>query len=278
MTASSVTSSRGFVADPAARYEMPVVFGPTLVPQVSKWGWFQTLDVMFATTAEAIRPVVPAILDIPTEPVVTVSRRTFRDVDYLAGRGYEELCIGVSASHDDGTGERRGTFWFAMWVDKVAPITLGREATGFAKLGAEFPVSVPDSGGSFEVLEYGTRLVTGSVLDVTALDQARLDALNRRAGSTFGYNVRYIPPVSGGAGINQVTRCEMATTLTSVGSGVGAVEFEATAWSEAPQSGRIFMFLRSLPVLEMRPGFILEGHSSFDRSTVTAIGSMAGPH
>jgi hypothetical protein len=38
------------------------------------------------------------------------------------------------------------------------------------------------------------------------------------------------------------------------------------------------MFLRSLPVLEMRPGFILEGHSSFDRSTVTAIGSKAGPH
>jgi acetoacetate decarboxylase len=266
--------SRGtFVVDPTARYDMPVMFGPTTVPTVSTWGRFRAIDVNFVTSEEAVRPVVPAALEIPAKPVVTVSRRTFGEVDYLAGRGYEELCIGVSASHNDGDRERRGVFWLAMWVDHVAPITLGREVSGFAKLGGEFPEPVTvDDTTSYDVLEYGTRFITGSVSAMVPVDDTALEGLNRRASATIAFNIRHIPPIRGGEGIDQVTCCDTSSTFSRVERGVGSVKFEPPAWRDAPHSSRVIAFLASLPILEERPAAILEGHSSFDRSTVTAIG------
>src|SRR5258708_6001109 len=79
------------------RYEMPTVFGPSLIPSLSVWGQVEMVSLSFVSDRSAVAALVPPGIDIVTErPAVTVSRMTYRDVDYLAGGGYNEVTVGVS--------------------------------------------------------------------------------------------------------------------------------------------------------------------------------------
>lgn len=267
------SQEHGFRSQPNERYEMPIVFGPTELPQVSTWGYVHAIDISFVTDAAAVRPLVPIELDLPDEPTVLISRRTFDQVDYMAGHGYEELCVGISALHRGAHGSTRGNFWPVMWVDQVRPITVGREFTGFAKLGADFsPVSRTAVGSySYEVSEYGAVLARGSVSNATPVDADRLSAIAAAGEVGHAFCARYVAPVDGGAGVDDVTRCEMRSHITGVSVGDATLELASPRWADAPSSARAISALAALPVLRLRPAYVIEGSSSFDRSTITAL-------
>jgi acetoacetate decarboxylase len=262
----------GFRHDPGERYDMPAVFGPTQLPVISTWGRMRAIDVSFVTTHEALRPFVPYELDLPTEPVLTVSRRSFTNVDYLAGRGYEELCIGIRVSQTDGDSVIRGTFWPVMWVDQVMPIIVGREYSGFAKLGAEFtPVAEQGTDLSFAAFEYGTRLLSGEVTAVEPLPEQDARRAAARASEATAFCVRHIPAIAGGRGLHQTTRLEMTADITAIRRGVGHIHFDTPSWADAPHSSRVMAALDALPIVRMCPAYVIEGSSAFDRSSITAL-------
>ena len=269
----------GFRTEPGTRYEMPIVFGPSRIPTVSRWGYARAVDVSFVTIHDAIRPFVPIELDLPDEPLVTVSRRTFDQVDYLAGHGYEELCIGVGVSHQSTGDAERGLYWLAMWVDQVHPIIAGREITGYPKLGAEFP-PLEERNGSFtyDVRELGSLLVHASVVDAEPVAPDVLAAVNGAAARTISYCSRYIPPIGGGDGLDQLTRSESGFAVTSYRRGSGSVTFGTPSWDDAPQSATAVGALAALPVVRVRSGSVIEGNSWFDRSTVTALPRLGATH
>jgi len=266
------SADQGFACHPDERYEMPIVFGPTELPQVSKWGFVRALDITFVTDPDAVRPLVPAELDLPEQPTVIISRRSFDQVDYLAGHGYEELCVGISVIHNGESGTTRGNFWPVMWVDQVRPITVGREFSGFAKLGADFSPIREESGDlSWEMSEYGTLLARGTVRNAKPVDAAALDKIAQSGGVGYAFCSRYIPPVVNSRGIDELTRCEMRSQITSVQVGEAEFELFSPSWKDAPNGARAMSTLASLPILQLRRAMVIEGSSSFDRSTITAL-------
>ncbi|MCW2622542.1 MAG: hypothetical protein JWL64_2144, partial [Frankiales bacterium] len=162
------------------RFEMPVAFGPTDIPDVSHWGRVEMASTSFTTTAEAVRPLVPGVLDLPDRPVVSVSRMTYDDVDYLAGRGYNEVTVGITCTHPTAG---RGSFSPVVWVDEVRPILIGREFMGYAKLGADLPPVTRGSDSlSWTSTEYGAPLMAGRLTGLAPLEGDDLEAV-RRAGA-----------------------------------------------------------------------------------------------
>jgi acetoacetate decarboxylase len=257
---------------------MPIVFGPTELPQVSQWGYVRALDISFVTDPVAVRPLVPVELDLPDRPTVIISRRSFDKVDYLAGHGYEELCVGISVIHNGEEGPTRGNFWPVMWVDQVRPITVGREFTGFAKLGADFSPIRDQSGElSWEMSEYGTVLARATVRNAKPVDDATLETIANTGSIGYAFCSRYIPPVVNSPGIDEVTRCQMRSQITSVQVGEAQLELASPSWKDAPNGARAMSALAALPILQLRRAMIIEGSSSFDRSTITALPRARSP-
>jgi hypothetical protein len=267
-----VTQRQGFSRDPQAKYEMPVVFGPTEIPEVSVWNQVTMVSVSFVTTFDAARPVVPAVLAIPERPVVTVSRMSYDGVDYLAGRGYNEVTVGVTAALEVDGAQRRGSFMPAVWVDEFRPIVIGREYMGYAKLGAQFGPVISDQGSrSYELHEYGTRLLRGEISDAVALEGDELQAARRAASAVTVFGWKHIAGPQGTVDADSLTSTQLQFDWTSVLRGRGQISFEAPDWSSAPHSARIVRALGALPVVELRRGLVAVGSGSLDRAAVTRL-------
>jgi hypothetical protein len=269
-----VTVRQGFSRDPQAKYEMPVVFGPTEIPQVSAWNRVTMVSVSFVTTFDAVRPLVPAALEIPDRPLVTVSRMSYAGVDYLAGRGYNEVTVGVTATHELDGGRQRGSFMPVVWVDEFRPIIIGREYMGYAKLGAQFgPVVSDRESRSYELHEYGTRLLRGEISGAVALDGDELQAARRAASAVTVFGWKHIAGPQGTVDADYLTSTQLRFDWTTVLRGRGQILFEAPDWSSAPHSARIVGALGALPVVEVRRGLVAVGSGALDRAAVTRLGT-----
>jgi hypothetical protein len=265
-----VTVRQGFSRDPQAKYEMPVVFGPTEIPEVSVWNRVTMVSVSFVTTFDAARPLVPAALEIPERPVVTVSRMSYAGVDYLAGRGYNEVTVGITATHELDGGRQRGSFMPVVWVDEFRPIIIGREYMGYAKLGAQFGPVIPGPGSrSYELHEYGTRLLHGEISGAVALEGDELRAARQAASGVTVFGWKHIAGPQGTVDADYLTITRLQFDWTSVLRGRGQILFDAPDWSSAPHSARIVRALGALPVVEVRRGLVAVGSGSLDRAAVT---------
>ena len=267
-----MTVRQGFSRDPLAKYEMPVVFGPTEIPEVSVWNRVTMVSVSFVTTFDAARPLVPAALEIPDRPVVTVSRMSYAGVDYLAGRGYNEVTVGITATHELDGGRQRGSFMPVVWVDEFRPLIIGREYMGYAKLGAEFGPVISDHGSrSYELHEYSTRLLRGEVSGLVALEGDELRAARRAAAAVTVFGWKHIAGPQATVDADYLTCTPLQFEWTSVLQGRGQVSFEAPDWSAAPHSARIVRALGALPVVEVRRALVAVGSGSLDRTAVTRL-------
>jgi acetoacetate decarboxylase len=266
-------NSDGFKRQPGKRYDMPITFGPTELPDVSRWGWLRGVDISFITAHDHARRLVPACLDVPREPVVLFSRRSFDGVDYLGERGYEELCVGIGVSHHDGEHKRRGYYWLVLWVDDMRAAAVGREIAGWPKIGAEFPpVAEREGQWSFSMAEYGTTLMTGSITNAKPVDDVIFKKIADGASQgSYGFCWRHVPAIPGGRGIDQVTRFHSSGEITKAFVGDGELSVKTPTPQQAPHSARIMGTLAQLPIVRMLPGYIAEGSVNLDRRTITAL-------
>jgi Acetoacetate decarboxylase (ADC) len=239
---------------------------------VSVWKRVTMVAVSFVTTFDAARPLVPAVLAVPERPVVTVSRMSYAGVDYLAGRGYNEVTVGITAALELDGGPRRGSFMPVVWVDEVRPIIIGREYMGYAKLGAQFGSVISDQGSrSYELHEYGTRLLRGEVSGAVAMEGDELRAARRAASAVTVFAWKHIAGPQGTVDADYLTSTQLQFDWTSVLRGRGHISFETPDWSAAPHSARIVEAFRALPVVELRRGLVAVGSGSLDRAAVTRL-------
>ena len=267
-------TAAGFKCQPDLRYDMPVVFGPSELPLVSRWGYLRNISIDFVTDYESVRPLVPTRLDISREPVVTFCRRSFDDVDYLGGRGYEEMCVGVAVTDPDSDESNAGMFWLALWVDDARAAAVGRELTGWPKLGGSFsPVEVDGTRGwRFGLAEYGNALIDGQVSSAEPLEREAFSRYTRDcAEGGYSYCQRHFEAIVDGDGVSQLTRTRTVFTPTSALVGVGSLALRVPEWIAAPHSARIMAALTALPVLRWLPATVSEGSLSIDRGTTTAL-------
>lgn len=249
------------------RYEMPTVFGPSLIPALSVWGQVEMVSLSFLTDRAAAAALVPRGIDIVAErPAVTVSRMTYRDVDYLAGGGYNEVTVGVAASVDDEGGRVRGSYQPVVWVDEQIPIQIGREFLGYAKVpGLLPPVRTAADEARFTLRERNTLLITGCASGLRPVPPDRLDAVRRAAAEVTVIGWKYIPSLAGEPDADYPTRIPLRFDWDTVSAGGGELTFAAPPWTEAPVGARIVAALSRLPVLGECRSMVAAGTGSIDR-------------
>jgi hypothetical protein len=248
------------------RFDMPTVFGPSLIPARSVWGRVDMVSISFTTTRAAARSLVPTGIEVSgDEPVVTVSRMTYDQTDYLAGGGYNEVTVGISAVGEFEGARITGNFMPVVWVDEVVPLVIGREFLGYAKVHGTIPEVHAGSGtAAFELRERESLLLSGMVSELMPVDPNRLDAMRRAAAEVTVFGWKYIPGFNA-PDADYPTRIPLRFDWTAAQSGVGTLAFDAPSWEQAPVGSRIVAALAELPVLKYRHALVATGSGSIDR-------------
>ncbi len=132
------------------RYRMPVVFGPAPGPRQKADGtpWkpeetgimsCQWLTVSYLTERAKLEQLLPPGFALRGDPVVSVSLSYFKNLYWLAGRGYGILIMDVPVIYTGKTETITGAFCAVMWEGIPDAILTGREELGFPKLFADIP-------------------------------------------------------------------------------------------------------------------------------------------
>ncbi len=236
---------------------MPADFGPTNVPLTSCWEMAPYMSVRFETEAKALKKILPPMLEPAPGNIVIVYENKFRNVNLIAGRGYNFFGIGIPAVYEKDGKTVTGNYIPVCWVNDGYAMLLGREGAGYPKLFANVTDPVQTrTGFRSSVCEYDHKLIEIEVSDLVWSDPAKLtkDTLK---GNLFLRKTVY------GFGdtkeVDYVTTGGNESTLTSYAAGKGKCTFFEASWEQAPASYNALRALRELPVLEWKGGSVSTG-------------------
>jgi hypothetical protein len=132
------------------RYRMPVMFGPTPGPRQHPEGrpWTveetgtmnaQWITINYLTRAEQLEALLPPHFKLRGEPVVSISFAYFKNLWWLAGRGYGIVFVDFPVTYAGPKETIEGHFSPMLWEGNPEAIMTGREELGFNKLFADIP-------------------------------------------------------------------------------------------------------------------------------------------
>lgn len=252
------------------RFDMPALFGSSLVPDRSLVPFAEVVSISFETTAKAAERLMPRFFRPADPPIVSVTRIDYQDIDYLGGRGYREIVISIGAFFGDE--DRPSGFAPVMWVTETAALISGRELMGFAKLPAEMdPITRSDQGRSFQATEYGALLLEGKVSALKPLSENALGRVNQRAAEVRTFGWKLIPGDGAEPDVDHPMVNVMRWNYSAAWSGDGDIRFYSPDNRAAPLSARVTSALANLPVVAPRNAFVAEGSAEIDRTATRRL-------
>jgi Acetoacetate decarboxylase (ADC) len=251
-------------------YEMPVMFGRSVLPPQTKYDEVRSIAHRFITEPSAVEPFVPYHFRLAEPATVTVVSNMLIGVDYLAGRNCTTVRVSVDAEyHKDGE-VLRGPYGLVVWESDPAPVIAGREHLGISKLVAQVPEHERGDGtAAFECREYGSRLLRVDVRDLTPADPGR-EPPREAEFVTLGW--KYSPGPGGTVDADYPTKMVARTTQRARWTGASAITFGRPTWEQAPISARIVAALAALPVVEVLPASMTFTAGTLDRAASARLG------
>ena len=257
-----------FEFDPAASHMMPAHFGPRHYEPGSS-GWYRdvtALTLPYLTDADRLAAYLPEPFDVADEALVTVFFAQNREVDWLAGHGYNMIGVNASVVYNGPTERLAGTFTLVIWENLTDPILSGRELQGVPKVYADIDdLAVADDG----TWSAGASHFGHSIVDLSATDfrEATTDEIEageaQQAANDNPMGWRHLPNVGGpGAAISEPTTFPSENVFTEVLIGSGEVDWHHLTWEQNPTQFHIVNALADLPVLEQRPAIATRGSTN----------------
>ena len=130
-------------------YMMPTHFGPMCGPRQGPGGKkfafnpdkrkITHLSVSFLTNTNQLQKLLPPGFELAGEPVVTVFEKFMKEIDWLAGRGYNILGVQFPVIYNGTKDRATGPFLTVLWENLTDPILTGREQLGFSKIYCDLP-------------------------------------------------------------------------------------------------------------------------------------------
>lgn len=241
---------------------MPIGFGPATGPRRGPDGRrFDCLDspvsvalsVSFRSNPGQLADLLPDRFELDGEPIVTVTATYMKNIEWLAGRGYNMLGVTIPASFRGDKDTVRGPFLTVLWENLADPIITGREELGFVKIYCELPEAViTDSSAQctadwlgFEFMSLNIRGLK-PVTDPTSTVHAGIDGL---------LHYKYLPRTGewGEADASYAVMTPASTPnrkITAQWVGNGAVEWSHARWEDMPTQYMIVNALAELDVEE----------------------------
>lgn len=260
--------------EPNTKYDMPAAFGKSIYTKVSHVPDLQLIATSFETTPEAIEALLPPHIAKGDSNLVYVNRLRYRGIDYVAGRGYEEIVVGVNARHEHDGKVINAPYMLCIWVDEVPSILSGRESLGYPKLYAEIPqlIEVEDTI-RFSASEYGTRFLEGNVRDLKQLPDSAIPKVNASV-SEFNFAWKYIQGPEGTIDADYITLTRMKWDYQQAWMGKGESRFIPGSFEDMPASCAAVKGLAALPVLSWKPAFVAKATAIIYRDETKRLPSM----
>ena len=256
-----------FEFDPAASHVMPAHFGARQYEPGSS-GWYRdvtALSVPYVTDADRLAAHLPEPFEIADEALVTVFFAQNRQVDWLAGHGYNMIGVNASVVYNGADERLHGTFTLVIWENLADPILSGRELQGIPKIYADIDdLALEDGMWSGGACHFGHAIVEMSVTDLREPTPEEIEAARRhQAANDNPMGWRHLPTVGGvGSVVSEPTTFPSENVITEAWVGTGHVEWHHLSWEQNPTQYRIVNALADLPVLEQRPAFVTKGSTN----------------
>lgn len=137
-----------FKMESGFRYRMPTVFGPAPGPRQKPGGGMwqpeetgrmnsEWMNVTYRTEREKLEAILPPGFDLRGEPRVSVSCAWFKNLYWLAGRGYGILSVDIPVTYHGRDETLEGSFCPVIWEGSPDAVLTGRDELGFPKLYAD---------------------------------------------------------------------------------------------------------------------------------------------
>jgi acetoacetate decarboxylase len=256
-----------FELDPHGSYMMPAHFGPRpLSPKSS--GWYRDVTSMtfaFLTEPKALAAYLPSPWRVADDAVVTITYACNRQVDWLAGHGYNLVAVSAAAVFEGEQDQMAGQYCLVMWENLTDPILTGRELQGIPKLYADIEDhTVTDSAWSTTASHFGHKFLDLSVSGLRAPTEAEVAASEAAAeGKDNPMAWRFMPGISGfGQALDEPTTFPSENIITEAWVGEASVAWQHLTWEQNPTQFHIVNALADLPVLEWLPTLVAKGSTN----------------
>ena len=256
-----------FKFSPYERYMMPAHFGPANQDDRAS-GWYRdvtTMIVPYLTDREKLAAFLPEPFTVGEQPVVTVAYACSKDVDWLAGRGYNLVAVTASAVFNGENEQLEGQYSLVWWENLADAILSGRELTGIPKIFADIADhSVIDGRWHSTVSHFDNRILDISIKDLRVPTPEEIEAAQKaQEGKDHPMAWRYLPRVGGfGATVSEPTTFPSESVYTGMWIGEGKVDWNRLTWEQNPTQYHIVNALADLPNLEYLPAMVTTGSTN----------------
>ncbi|MDA0232776.1 MAG: acetoacetate decarboxylase family protein [Chloroflexi bacterium] len=243
-------------------YRMPTVFGPATGPRRGPDGRiFDCIDnpksihiaVSFLSNADQLNSLLPDRFELSGEPIVTVSGGYMKEIEWLAGRGYNTLGVSFPATFKGERDTATGQLLTVLWENLTDPIITGREELGFAKIYCALPEpEITPSTASASANWLGFEFMK---MELTGLAEGSDNAPPAFANSDGTLHYKYMPRT----GEWGTADSEYAVITPAAGSnarvlerrsGNGTVTWNRARWEDLPTQYNIVNGIADLEVRE----------------------------
>ncbi|RKJ44524.1 hypothetical protein D7X98_11860 [bacterium 1XD8-76] len=213
----------------------------------------QRYKVAYKTDREKVQSLLPPGFIAKDPAVISICFAECRGIDYLAGGGYNLVCVDVDVEFKGQRDYAEGSYALVLWMNKFYPILLGRELLGAAKLMAEVPdANKLDDEISFYAAEEGTRLLEGKLWGFKEKSKQEIDEMVKAGEGKCWLGYKHFPAVDlKGADISYATYLPTENVIKKAWKAEGEFRFlGGIDWKRAPLSWNVANTLSELPILE----------------------------
>ena len=256
-----------FEFKPYESYMMPAHFGP--LPQGEKpSGWYRDVTMMvvpYLTDREKLAAHLPHPFTVGEQPVITVVYCCSKDVDWLAGRGYNLVAVTASAIFNGENEQLEGQYSLVWWENLTDAILSGRERTGIPKIFGDIPDhSIIDDQWHTGVSHFGNKILDMSIRNLRVPTPEETEAAEKATqGKDHPMAWRYLPSVGGfGPALSEPTTFPSDSLYTGAWIGEGEIDWNHLTWEQNPTQCHIANALADLPILGYLPAMVTTGSTN----------------
>ena len=256
-----------FKFDPQGMYRMPAHFGSPRIDGVPSLLYRDVTAVIvsYVTDRDKLAAYLPEPFEVADEALITVTYACNKDVDWLAGRGYNLIGVDAAARFNGQHDQLTGTYQLVVWENLADAIISGREQSGIPKIYADIPEHrVIDEEWQCSASHFGNGILDMTVknLRVPSMEEiAAAQQANEGKDNPMGW--RYFPAVGGfGAALSEPTTFPFDSVITEAWVGEGSIDWNRLTWEQNPTQFHIVNALADLPILEYRPAIISKGSTN----------------
>lgn len=246
--------------------QMPVFFGEYRKDPRHKAIYHDVTNIVisYLTDRDEVARYLPKPFELPEEPIITVTSSQCREVEFLAGRGYNLLSVAVSAMYDKEPEMLRAPFIFVMWENLTDPIIAGREQLGVPKLFADIPDhQYFDGAWHSELSRYGSKIVELHACDLEEVSVDELRKMNEAGKNADSFGWQYFHAIGElGPAVSNPTLFPKETTTSRAWNATGSIKWSQTTWEQNPIQSHISNAIGDWPILEIRSTRVTKGTSN----------------